>query len=180
MENYMLTRRKFLLVASFAGLPLAAYGQFLVTPPAPAVIPKPTDTPKPTDVSKPINTPSPAPTATVKPTEVPKPVDVPKLTAMLRATTIATKGTMAKPVIHTIYTTDNPWSAATANVHVAKQLIESKLDYRVEVVGAEEAQLQLLQEAYNKKQLFLFYFWTPHSVHYSHRFTSVKLTKFTE
>lgn len=302
MKTYMLTRRKFLLVASFAGLPLAACGQFGATPPTPTAMPKPTDTPKPTDVPKPTeapkptNTPAPAPTATVKPTEAPKPVDVPKPTAMPRATTIATKGAMAKPVIRII---DNPWSAATANAHVAKQLIESKLDYRVElvpldekvqweslakndasvslevwpsghaeayekyvvkdktveeigklgvigkinwyvptymvkerpelatweglkknaslfktsqtgnkgrfvagepswpqfdehviknlgldlqvdVVGSEEAQLQLLEEAYNKKQPFLFYFWTPHSVHYSHQLTAVKLPKFTE
>lgn len=294
MNPHLITRRKFLLIASMSGLPLLACGQAATPaatatpPPAPTAAPQPTDPPKPTN--------TPAPTATAKPTEAPKPTDAPKPTAIPRATTISTKGAMAKPTIRLI---ENPWSAASANAHVAKQLIENKLDYRVElvqidekaqweslsknetsaslevwpsghaetyekyvkdnktveelgklgvigkinwyvptymikerpelatweglkknaalfkssktgdkgrfvagdpswpqfdefliknlglnlqvdVVGSEEAQLQLLEEAYNKKQPFLFYFWTPHSVHHSHQLTAVKLPKFTE
>ncbi|MCW1970679.1 MAG: hypothetical protein KIH69_021425 [Anaerolineae bacterium] len=138
MIPHSITRRKFLLIAAMSGLPLVACGQAATpaaTAIAPTVAPQPTDPPKPTEAPKPTNTP--APTATAKPTEAPKPTDAPKptATAIPRATTISTKGAAAKPIIRII---ENPWSAAIANAHVAKHLIESKLDYRVELVQIDE------------------------------------------
>jgi glycine betaine/proline transport system substrate-binding protein len=54
------------------------------------------------------------------------------------------------------------------------------LDFQVVVAGSEQAELAALDSAYSRQEPFLFYFWTPHSVHAKYDLTAVKLPDYTE
>ena len=92
-----------------------------------APAPTPTAAPKPTEAPKPA-----APTEAPKPTDVPKPTAVPPTVAPTVAPTATAK---PKP---TIKLAENSWTGSSANVYVAKQLIEDKLGYKVEIVTIDE------------------------------------------
>lgn len=53
------------------------------------------------------------------------------------------------------------------------------LDFEVVVAGSEQAELAALDSAYSRQEPFLFYFWTPHSVHARYDLTAVKLPPYS-
>ncbi len=54
------------------------------------------------------------------------------------------------------------------------------LDFQVVVAGSEQAELAALDSAYSRQEPFLFYFWTPHSIHAKYDLTAVKLPDYNE
>ncbi len=54
------------------------------------------------------------------------------------------------------------------------------LDFQVVVAGSEQALLSGLDSAYSREEPYLFYFWTPHSVHANYDLTPVKLPDYSE
>jgi glycine betaine/proline transport system substrate-binding protein len=53
------------------------------------------------------------------------------------------------------------------------------LDFQVVVAGSEQAELAALDSAYSRQEPFLFYFWTPHSIHAKFDLTAVKLPDYS-
>ena len=60
--------------------------------------------------------------------------------------------------------------------------IIENLGMELEVVyaGSEQAELAALDAAYSREDPFLFYFWTPHSVHSNYDLTAVELPEYTD
>lgn len=54
------------------------------------------------------------------------------------------------------------------------------LDFQVVVAGSEQALLAGLDSAYSRQEPYLFYFWTPHSVHANYDLTAVQLPEYSE
>jgi glycine betaine/proline transport system substrate-binding protein len=53
------------------------------------------------------------------------------------------------------------------------------LNFKVVRAGSEQAVLAAVDSAYSRKEPFLFYFWTPHSVHAKYKLTAVKLPDYS-
>lgn len=54
------------------------------------------------------------------------------------------------------------------------------LDFQVVFAGSEQAELAALDSAYSRQEPFLFYFWTPHSIHAKYDLTAVQLPAYSE
>lgn len=66
-------------------------------------------------------------------------------------------------------------------VQYDEQLIENLgLDFQVVFSGSEQAELAGLDAAYSRQDPYLFYFWTPHSVHAKYDLTEVELPAYSE
>jgi glycine betaine/proline transport system substrate-binding protein len=66
-------------------------------------------------------------------------------------------------------------------VQYDEQIIENLgLDFEVVFSGSEQAELAGLDSAYSRKEPYLFYFWTPHSVHAKYDLTEVQLPPYSD
>jgi glycine betaine/proline transport system substrate-binding protein len=66
-------------------------------------------------------------------------------------------------------------------VQYDEQIIENLgLDFEVVFAGSEQAELAGLDAAYSRKEPYLFYFWTPHSVHAKYDLTEVELPAYSD
>ncbi|MGL4610762.1 MAG: ABC transporter substrate-binding protein [Trueperaceae bacterium] len=66
-------------------------------------------------------------------------------------------------------------------VQYDEQIINNlRLDFQVVVAGSEQALLSGLDAAYSRNEPYLFYFWTPHSVHAEYDLTPVELPEYSE
>jgi glycine betaine/proline transport system substrate-binding protein len=66
-------------------------------------------------------------------------------------------------------------------VQYDEQIIENLgLDFQVVFSGSEQAELAGLDAAYSRNEPFLFYFWTPHSVHAKYDLTEVQLPAYSD
>ena len=66
-------------------------------------------------------------------------------------------------------------------VQYDEQIIENLgLDFQVVFAGSEQAELAGLDAAYSRQEPYLFYFWTPHSVHAKYDLSEVQLPAYSE
>jgi glycine betaine/proline transport system substrate-binding protein len=66
-------------------------------------------------------------------------------------------------------------------VQYDEQIIENLgLDFEVVFAGSEQAELAGLDAAYSRNEPYLFYFWTPHSVHAKYNLTEVELPAYSD
>ena len=75
----------------------------------------------------------------------------------------------------TFYAGDPSW------VQYDEEIIKNLgLNFTVVRAGSEQAVLAALDTAYSQKKAFLFYFWTPHSIHNKYQLVPVQLPEYTD